>query len=94
MPLRLYPVPPMLTWEIVTLVPPVFVTVSDNDELFPTITLPKLRLAGLALSVPSVTPVPDKGIVKVGFEPLDVMVTDPVALPAVVGANLTLNVAL
>ena len=70
------------------------VTVSDRDCLFPTVTLPKLRLVGLAPSVPGVTPVPDKGMVRVGFEAFDVMVTLPLALPADDGANETLKVAL
>ena len=70
------------------------VTVSDSDCWFPTVTLPKLRLKGLAPSVPGVTPVPDKGTVRVGFEALDVMVRLPLALPAEDGANETLNVVL
>ena len=77
-----------------TLVPPVLVTVSDRDCLLPTVTLPKPREVGFAPSVPGVTPVPDKGIVRVGFEALDVMVRLPLALPADDGANETLNVAL
>jgi len=58
------------------------------------VTLPKLRLAGLAPSVPGVTPVPDNGMVSVGFDALDVMVALPMALPADDGANETLKVAL
>ena len=70
------------------------VTVSDRDCLFPTVTLPKLRLVGLVPNVPGVTPVPDRGMVRVGFEALEVMVRLPLALPADDGANETLNVAL
>ena len=70
------------------------VTVSDNDCLFPTVTLPKLRLAGFEPRVPDVTPVPDKGMVRVGLEALEVMVTVPLALPADVGVKVTLKVAL
>lgn len=94
MPLKVYPVPEMLTCEIVTLVPPVFVTVSEIDELLPTVTFPKLMLVGLAPNVPGATPVPDKPMVNVGFDPFEVMVTLPLALPAAVGVNVTLNVAL
>jgi len=72
----------------------VLVTVSERDWLLPTVTLPKLRLAGLAPSVPGVTPVPDKGMFSVGLEALDVIVTLPMALPADEGANETLKVAL
>ena len=77
-----------------TLVPPVLVTVSESDCLFPTVTVPKLRLVGFAPRVPGVTPVPDKGMVSVGFEALDVIVMLPLALPADDGANETLKVAL
>ena len=70
------------------------VTVSDRDCRFPTVTLPKLRLVGLAPNVPGATPVPDNGIVNVGFEALDVRVRLPLALPADDGVNDTLNVAL
>ena len=77
-----------------TLVPPVLVTVSDRDCLFPTVTLPKLRVVGLAPRVPGVTPLPDSGIVKVGFEALDVIVTLPLVLPADDGVNETLKAVL
>ena len=69
-----------------------FVTVSDNVCLLPTVTLPKLRLVGFDPSAPGATPVPLKGTVSVGLEPSEVIVTLPLALPLVVGANVTLNV--
>src|SRR5208282_3759855 len=74
-PLTLNPVPLAETAEIVTVVPPVFVTVSDSESLLPTCTLPKLRVVGFDPSVPSVTPVPLTGIVSVGFVAVDVTVT-------------------
>jgi hypothetical protein len=77
--------------EIVTAAPPVFVSVSDKFELLPTCTLPNARLAGFGLSVPSATPVPETGIVKFGFDPFDVIDTDPLTAPAAVGANFTVN---
>ena len=77
-----------------TVVPPVLVTVSDRDCLLPIVTLPKLRLAGLAPNVPGVTPLPDKGMVRVGFVALDVIVRLPLAPPADDGANETLKVVL
>jgi hypothetical protein len=94
MPLRLNPVPLIPTCEIVTLEPPVFVIVSDRDVLLPTVTLPKLRLVGFDPSAPGVTPVPDNGMVRVGFEAVEVIVTLPLALAADCGANVTLKVAL
>jgi hypothetical protein len=93
-PLRLNPVPLIPTWEIVTLDPPVLVTVSDRDCLFPTVTLPKLRLDGFDPSAPGATPVPDNGMVSVGFEVFEVIVTLPLAVAADCGANLTVKVAL
>jgi hypothetical protein len=91
---RLNPVPLTATCEMLTLVPPVFVTVSDKDEVLPTVTLPKLRLVGLDVRKPGVTPVPDKPTVSGEFEASDVMFTLPLTAPAVWGANDTLNVVL
>ena len=92
-PLTLYPLPLGATWEIVTLVPPVFVTVSERVSLFPTVTLPKLRLLGFDPSTPGETPLPVSGMVSVGFEAFEVTVTLPVELAAVAGVNVTLKVA-
>ena len=50
MPLSVNPAPVMVTFETETLVPPVFVIVPDRDWFVPTVTLPKLRDVGLALS--------------------------------------------
>jgi hypothetical protein len=51
--------------------------------------------AGVAVSTPAVAdPVPVKGMVKLGLEPVDVTVTLPLALPADSGAKVTLKVAL
>ena len=74
--------------------PPVLVTVSERVDLLDTCTLPKVRLVGFAPRVPAVTPVPDNGIVKVGFDAFDVTVTLPLTTPAEAGVNETLNVAL
>src|ERR1700674_5447962 len=93
-PVRLYPVPLIPTWEIVTLEPPVLVTVSDKDCLLPTITLPKLSLVGFDPSAPGATPVPDNGMVSVGLEAFEVIVTLPLTLPADAGVNVTVNAAL
>jgi hypothetical protein len=46
------PTPETLAAEIVTLVVPELVRVTDCDPLLPTRTLPKLTLAGLAVSCP------------------------------------------
>ena len=62
--------------------------------MLPMVMFPKLRLVGFDPSVPCVTPVPVTGIVKVGLDAVEVMVTSPLALAADVGANLTLKVVL
>jgi hypothetical protein len=93
-PVNVNPVPLIPTFEIVTLVPPVLVTVSDNVCFVPTCTLPKLRLVGFDPNVPAATPVPESGIVKVGFDAFDVTVTLPLTAPADGGVNETLKLAL
>jgi hypothetical protein len=77
-----------------TLEPPVLVTVSDADRLLPTVTVPKARLLGLDPSTPGATPVPDKGMVKVGLGAFEVMVTLPLAFAADCGVKVTLKLVL
>ena len=67
---------------MVMLDPPVLVTVSERDIFFPTITLPKSRLAGLDDKVPAEIPEPDNGKVSVELEAFEMMLTVPAALPA------------
>ena len=93
-PLTLNPLPLAATCEIVTLDPPVFVSVSVRDSLLPTTTFPKLKLDGLPASAPGEIPVPFKGSVSVGFDAFEAMVTVPLALPDVAGANVIVNVVL
>lgn len=83
--------PDTLACEIVTLDPPVFVTVSERFALLPTCTLPKPSEEGFADNVPCVAPVPDRGMFKLGFEPSEVIVMLPLELPLAVGENTTLN---
>lgn len=77
---------------MVTLEPPVFVTVSANAWLLPTLTVPKFKLVGLAPSAPCATPVPVTGTASEGFGASDVIVTVPLAAPAAFGANVTVSV--
>ena len=93
-PLMLKPVPEALAAVILRLDPPEFVSVCVRDWLLPTCTLPKLKVVGLAATAPSAVPLPLRGILSVGFDPSDVMVTLPVALPVAVGANFTLKLTL
>jgi hypothetical protein len=78
----------------VALEPPVLVTVSDRDCLFPRVTLPKLRLVGFDPIAPGATPVPDNSIVIEGFEASELIVTLPLALPLASGAKETVSVVL
>lgn len=48
-------------------------------------------LEGFGDRLPCVTPVPDRGMLRLGLEPFEVTVTLPLAAPAAEGANLTEN---
>jgi len=94
-PLALNPVPETVTLETVTLEFPVFVKVTLEEPLTPTFTLPKLRLVGFAPSSRvGATPVPLRAIASGEPGALLTIETEPVALPAVVGAKAALNVVL
>ena len=54
----------------------------------------KVRLAGLAVSVAGVNPVPERATSTVVLEPLTVMARLPLAAPEVVGVKTTENVVL
>src|ERR1700687_1896122 len=71
--------------------PPAVVSVSDRSVLVATWTLPNTRLVGWAPRVPGVTPVPESGMLKLGFEPFEVMLTLPLAAPLAVGLKSTVN---
>ena len=93
--------PPMLKTELLVVaavtvtLAPLAVNWPVAEPLFPTVTLPKLRVDGVIASVPTaVVPVPERETVKVGFDALDAIVTVPFAVPVVVGANLTVNIVL
>ncbi len=93
-PLILNPVPLGVIEEIVRALPPEFERTSDRVLVEPVATLPKVRLAGLALIVPGVTAVPDSARLNGELEPSLTMARVPVALPAAEGANFTEMVAL
>jgi hypothetical protein len=93
-PVTLNPVPVTLACVTVRLEPPVLVSVSDSVWLLPTWTLAKLRLLAVAVSDPDVTPAPDSGMLRLGFEALLVMERVLLADPPVVGANFTLKLVL
>ena len=66
------------------------------EALLPVATLPKFRLVGLVLNWPAAAAVAVPVSAIVNGDPVALLVTvmDTVALPAAVGANFTLSVAL
>ena len=86
-PLALKPVPETLTVEMVTFEFPVFVNDTACVLLLPTVTLPKLRLAGIAERADCTTPVPDRETVSVESDALLWTVKVPVVSPAFCGLN-------
>jgi hypothetical protein len=89
-PEMLNPAPVTFTDETVTLAEPLFFKVIVCELLLPTFTLPKFSLAGEAPSCAWV-PVPLSAIVSGAPGPLFAIEIEPVALPAVVGANCAVN---
>ena len=77
--------------EMVTVDPPVLLSVSDKLALLPTGTLPNAKLVWFAVRVPCVTPVPESGMLKLGFEPVEVMLMLPLAAPLAVGLKSTVK---
>ncbi len=92
-PLMLNPLPFAVACETVTLPVPVLVRVTFSLALLPTVTFPRFRLAGVALSS-SVTPVPESKTVAGEFVAVLTTETLPEALPATVGAKLAVKVVL
>ena len=92
-PLSLYPVPEMVTPEIVTFEFPVLVSVVVNELLLPTLTFPKLKLGELSPRTRvAAAPVPLREIVVGELGALLSSVIDPVTVPAALGPNTALNV--
>jgi len=77
--------------ETVTVDPPELVMVSDRVLLWPTVTLSKIKGDVVAVSAPTAAAVPDNETVSDGFDASLVTVSVPAGVPAVVGANTTLN---
>src|SRR5262249_44378747 len=83
----------MLNCEIINEAVPEFVIVKLCDCDCPSITLPKLKVAGFTAN-PGCAPVPLRAIVAGEPDALLVTLTVPLATPAAVGANTTLSVRL
>ena len=83
--------PVKFTCEIEIVDPPVLVSVSDKLVLLPTWVPLNARVVGFAASAPGVAPVPDSGMLKFGFAPVEVIFTLPLAAPLAVGEKSTVN---
>jgi len=95
-PVKLKPVPLAMTVEIETLVPPVFVNVSDKLVLLPSWTLPNKRLVAFGVSVPGPIPFPNRLNDTVfplfpfpWFDPVVPKATLPLKEPVAGGAKVT-----
>src|SRR3981189_3116431 len=90
-PVKLKPLPVADAFEIVTVGPPLLVTVTTTDLLLPTVTLPKLMLLGFAMREPGVTPVPESAMLRGEPGASEAMAKLPVIAPPAAGANFTVN---
>jgi hypothetical protein len=94
-PLKLKPVPETVTLEIFAFAFPEFVTFTLAEPALPTLTLPKLSVVALALSVTdAVAPFPLSGIFTGEPAALLATATAPVTADALVGLNWAVNVVL
>ena len=92
MPVTLNPAPVALTCDTVVLVLPELVMVTVLLVLVPTFSFPKAMLPGFAVNVAfEATPLPASERVCGEFGAPSVKMMLPVAAPATVGANCTLN---
>jgi hypothetical protein len=84
-----------VTWEIVTLLFPVFVILTLCEPELPAVTFPKATLDGFGVIVTvAATPVPVKETVAGDPGALLEILTDPGSEPAVVGENCAVTVVL
>lgn len=90
--LMLKPAPLALAALMERFAEPEFVSVTFTDALLPTRILPKLTLEGFAVSAAWV-PVPVKAITSGEFVAVDAIVIVPDTVPAALGANLAVTVA-
>ena len=73
---------------------PLVVRLPLSDELDPTATLPKLRLAGDTANWPAAVPVPESAILSGELDAFDTTDRLPLAAPAPVGVKVAVKVTL
>lgn len=79
--------------ETVTL-DPVAVRVAVSVLLVPRVTLPKSKAVALEVNWPPEMPLPDRVIIKAGFEAFEAIAIPPLVLPTTFGVKRTLKVTL
>lgn len=73
---------------------PLAVRMPLSDELDPTLTFPKLRLAGETANVPAAVPVPESAMLSGESDAFDTTDRFPLTAPLLVGAKVAVNVTL
>jgi hypothetical protein len=91
MPDMVKPVPLIVAAEIVVFTPPVFFNDTVWLGVWPTVTLVKVRLVGVGVTVAGATAVPLRGRDSDEFVAFDVTVTLPLIVPVDCGAKVTVN---
>ena len=76
------------------LAPPLLVRVTDWACCVPTVRVPKDSVTGFTTSCPDPAPVPDRDRVVTGFDAVLLIVIVPSKVPAALGLNVMLSVAL
>ena len=83
---------PLLKTQLLTVtLVPVALSEAGRLELLPNVTLPKFKLDGVTANCPVCVPVPERGIIRLGFDASEVMVKFPLTLPADCGVKTTLK---
>ncbi len=77
--------------EVMVTLDPLALIEPDWLEVVPTVTVPKFAEVGVMVNCPCVVPVPDKPIVRFGFEALETTEMLPLTLPVTVGENDVVN---
>lgn len=73
--------------ELMVTLDPLALIEPDWLEVLPTVTVPKFAEVGVMVNCPCAAPVPDKPIVRFGFEALERTEMLPLTLPVTVGEN-------
>lgn len=84
----------LLLPEVIVTEAPAAVRLPGRAEFAPTVTLPKLSVAGVTDNVPSAPPVPDILILSVELEASEITAKVPLTAPVAAGVNFAVKVTL